>query len=240
MEKETNLPVTFHITDKCSAGCNSCIFDCGPHRKDAKHLNTDVLLAALPHFNKRSKVFVTGGEPTEHPDFFKIIDGVAKQFKKVTLTTNGSWIKNEKAAEEFISKIPKNVSIRMSVDTPHALKISDLKEKVQVFKKVCKKLKRDYFFKMGIVKDEHEFINVPHFGLTGEEVSMIHWISNTASRYYPSKKQVFISSSGKVFPSEGDYRLFLNAEKEGVSSVGKPVGDIHKEGMNEILKRMNY
>lgn len=92
------------ITSACSMGCTHCISDCKP---DGIHMQWPVLKKSIEYINRNNSFFllVSGGEPTEHPDFFDMLQYILENVKKptiVTLTTNG-----EKLHGEFADKLLK-------------------------------------------------------------------------------------------------------------------------------------
>ena len=59
-------------------------------------------------------LIITGGEPTLHPEFTKLVDIAAAKFKKVVINTNGSF--NDKILEHLQLELQKNVFIQFSLD----------------------------------------------------------------------------------------------------------------------------
>lgn len=85
------------LTEKCSMGCTHCMNSATP---EGKHMTMDTLNDVL-EFLIRNQAYehliVSGGEPTEHPDFEMIMNRIltrfaeAKQPSVITITTNGFW-----------------------------------------------------------------------------------------------------------------------------------------------------
>lgn len=80
------------ITSVCSMGCTHCISDCKPH---GIHMPWNVLFKAVKYIQRNNSVMliVSGGEPTEHPDFFNMIEYImnnVSHLSVVTVTTNGA------------------------------------------------------------------------------------------------------------------------------------------------------
>lgn len=72
-------------------GCSHCMQCSTP---DGGNMTTGIFLEAVK-FAERSNVHVmliTGGEPTEHPDFEDIVAVCCRKFIMVIITTNGMWI----------------------------------------------------------------------------------------------------------------------------------------------------
>lgn len=88
-------------------GCSHCISDAKP---DGKHMAKEVFLDVLEFLRKNGlyqNMIISGGEPTEHPEFEEFMESLIKFFRKnqfqgsATVTTNGFWILEhpEKALE---------------------------------------------------------------------------------------------------------------------------------------------
>jgi MoaA/NifB/PqqE/SkfB family radical SAM enzyme len=82
--------VYYEICNACNFQCKHC-FEAGGASGDL--INTESLLNFHQKISGKIHDFViTGGEPTFHPDVYKIIDAVAKENQFVVLTTNGSLL----------------------------------------------------------------------------------------------------------------------------------------------------
>jgi hypothetical protein len=91
------------ITDKCSMGCTHCLSDCN---SDGKHMSFETFQKAIRfNFDRAgdSPILISGGEPTEHPEFKKFIGyllmykkleeaRILKKLAPITVTTNGLWL----------------------------------------------------------------------------------------------------------------------------------------------------
>lgn len=86
------------LTDKCSRGCIHCISDCTPK---GKHMNYNTFLDAMNFQMKYGgfSLLISGGEPTEHPEFTEWIKMACDMMKaeygraaSITVTTNGLWL----------------------------------------------------------------------------------------------------------------------------------------------------
>ena len=108
------------ITDKCSMGCTHCLSDCKP---DGEHMSFETFKKAITfNFDRAgdSPILISGGEPTEHPEFKKFLgytltykklqEGAnLKRFAPITVTTNGLWLVENmdfvKSLESFTNDI---------------------------------------------------------------------------------------------------------------------------------------
>lgn len=89
------------ITNKCLMGCGHCLDDCNP---DGAHMDMQTFENALSFIKKLKPVVVliSGGEPTLHPEFTKIVKAV-KALVKTLVLSNGTFIEDESLLSEFIS-----------------------------------------------------------------------------------------------------------------------------------------
>lgn len=84
------------ITNKCHEGCAHCMHCSNPN---GEHMSEATFKNALRfgQFLGASAYIITGGEPTEHPqfsEFCQYLDRFVKQSKTpggFTVTSNGTW-----------------------------------------------------------------------------------------------------------------------------------------------------
>lgn len=105
------------ITDKCSMGCSHCLNDCN---SNGKHMSFETLEKVIRfNFDRagNSPILISGGEPTEHPDFknfigyiltYKTFEDVLKpkKFPPITVTTNGLWLTKNMDFIKTLEKAP--------------------------------------------------------------------------------------------------------------------------------------
>lgn len=81
------------ITESCSMGCSHCMNDAQPC---SAHMKRDTYNDALNFVIKYASgiVLITGGEPTEHPQFEQFLEMALEdsRIRQVTVTTNGVWL----------------------------------------------------------------------------------------------------------------------------------------------------
>lgn len=108
------------VTDRCNLACPTCYAESSPrsgaHRSLAeieKMLDIVVVNEGEPDV-----VQISGGEPTIHPDFFKILDAAkARPIKHLMLNTNGLRIAREKDFVEKLAKYMPNFEIYLQFDS---------------------------------------------------------------------------------------------------------------------------
>ena len=111
------------ITEKCSMGCSHCMNSATP---DGAHMTEQTLKDAL-HFlwvnQSHAHIVVSGGEPTEHPEFEHMIQVIFDFFDKkniygmITITTNGFWCLDNIEAAKRIAKGTGRVQVLWQVST---------------------------------------------------------------------------------------------------------------------------
>lgn len=86
------------ITERCTMGCTHCLNDAKP---DGKDMTVETFIETLNfcrNNNIGTMMTITGGEPTEHREFGKIMNALIKfedetrWFTEITITTNGEDI----------------------------------------------------------------------------------------------------------------------------------------------------
>lgn len=111
------------ITEKCSMGCTHCMNNATP---EGKHMSEQVFndtLEFLINNNIHNVIILSGGEPTEHPEFVKLIKGLMFKFdseKKhtiVTITSNGFWCLDNPELTKEIAKGSEYVDIFWQIST---------------------------------------------------------------------------------------------------------------------------
>lgn len=124
----------FTLTEHCSLGCQHCFMSA---ERSGKHASVEVIEAAV-RFAKDmglSRFCVSGGEPTEHPEFFKRFEYMLEELPgcSIALMTNGRFLKDSKFVRELAG---------LSAKYPFFVQVSALKhlyphrqETIHLFKK---------------------------------------------------------------------------------------------------------
>ena len=99
------------ITEKCSLGCKHCLNNSNNNGKHVDFNTLKLVMNFLEDNDLMNYIIITGGEPTEHPDFYKFVEYIVnrvekyaknnykrnkllsdgKNFHFITITTNGFW-----------------------------------------------------------------------------------------------------------------------------------------------------
>jgi 7,8-dihydro-6-hydroxymethylpterin dimethyltransferase len=88
------------ITDNCNLKCPICYSESGPARQQFRSLKQIefMLDAVVRNEGQPDVVQISGGEPTLHPDFFKVLDlAKARPIRHLMVNTNGVRIANDEA-----------------------------------------------------------------------------------------------------------------------------------------------
>ena len=110
-EQELHLPIV-PITSACNLDCPICY----THNKNdgAYHMSEGELLAILAHLRRvapeRRIINLTGGEPTQHPAFERLIELCQREgISRVTISTHGLRFLKEEALLERLARIDARV-----------------------------------------------------------------------------------------------------------------------------------
>lgn len=90
------------ITNKCLMGCSHCLDDCNP---DGEYMDMQTFEKAFDFIKKLEPlvVLISGGEPTLHPEFTKIVKTIQALETQVLVLSNGMFLEDESLFNEFIS-----------------------------------------------------------------------------------------------------------------------------------------
>lgn len=121
------------ITESCHMGCSHCLSNCVP---STNHMSIDTFVDALKFCIKYDCALfgniISGGEPTDNPNFEKFIDIYYSLYNLNTVclvTTNGHWlINNQEKVLDMLNKYPflffqvtydeRYYPIKLDVDNP--------------------------------------------------------------------------------------------------------------------------
>lgn len=92
----------FLITERCSMNCPHCMIGARPEGQYVSRANTIKTLQFADDAGVKM-INVSGGEPTEHPDFWDIFTLILRRSKNrlIMLATNGSWLRRPR----FVQKL---------------------------------------------------------------------------------------------------------------------------------------
>lgn len=106
----------FCITNKCSMECPHCMSDCKP---DGQFLEKKDITTFINFFNfmKFRSLLISGGEPTEHPDFSWIVGTLAQKCKPLAMVivSNGSFIDHKHRFDAVVELMRKYPFLRLQI-----------------------------------------------------------------------------------------------------------------------------
>jgi len=108
------------VTDHCNLSCPVCYAGSGPHRQETRDLPAieRMLDAIVANEVEPDVVQISGGEPTLHPDFFRILDAAkARPIKHLMLNTNGLRIANEPGFAERLAGYAPGFEVYLQFDS---------------------------------------------------------------------------------------------------------------------------
>lgn len=90
------------ITNCCRMECSHCMIEASP---DGKHMSTEIFAKALDFSNRFDMPFImlSGGEPLEHPQFFKFVDLAKKSCPIVLVLSNGMFLENKELRNRVLA-----------------------------------------------------------------------------------------------------------------------------------------
>jgi len=108
------------ICDFCNLRCPVCYASSGPERQQFRDLKTieNMLDAVVRNEGQPDVVQLSGGEPTLHPDFFKVIEmAKARPIKHLMVNTNGVKIAEDDAFVEKLAACKEDFEVYLQFDS---------------------------------------------------------------------------------------------------------------------------
>ncbi len=110
------------ITDSCNLSCPTCFANSCPEKSN--HLTIPqiekMLDLAVANEGEPAIVQISGGEPTIHPDFFKVLDAAKKRpIQHLLVNTNGIKIAAEEGFAEKLSQYTPGFEVYLQFDSLH-------------------------------------------------------------------------------------------------------------------------
>ncbi len=108
------------IADHCNLSCPICYSSSGPERKEFRTLaQIEKMLDAVVRNEREPDVIqISGGEPTLHPDFFRVLDMVKERpVKHLMVNTNGIRIARESEFAERLAAYMPGFEIYLQFDS---------------------------------------------------------------------------------------------------------------------------
>jgi len=173
-----DVPAHIYLTLKCNLSCPYCVNQANPKESKIGKYNFSPGEKWIKAINNMNKTIVfTGGEPTLHPDFIKIVNGIKKELS-IIVYTNFCW--SEQFTEDLLSQLKRPIKVlgsyHPSCGRPEKIlevikklrkkglfdgmihAVGTKSQKGFLEKQVRPVFKRDGFF-LTIDKDQFEFFN---------------------------------------------------------------------------------
>lgn len=118
------------ITDHCNLQCPICYASSGPSRDTYRSLEQieRMLDAVVANEGKPDVVQISGGEPTLHPDFFRILDlAKSRPIQHLMLNTNGIRIAREEGFAERLATYMPGFEVYLQFDSFEANALQQLR-----------------------------------------------------------------------------------------------------------------
>jgi MoaA/NifB/PqqE/SkfB family radical SAM enzyme len=114
MDKPLLEAIWFNINQQCNLQCAFCLTNSGPRVKAPILRLKDVrLIAEQAHKLGATRFYITGGEPTLHPEFFEMVEAL-QALGQVVFFTNGTLLDEENISRLESSCDKEELEIRLS------------------------------------------------------------------------------------------------------------------------------
>ncbi|MFY0576069.1 radical SAM protein [Cystobacter fuscus] len=111
------------LTDHCNLRCPICYAESGPERQTHRSFEkvVSMLDAVVANEGEPDVVQLSGGEPTLHPDFFRILEEArARPIRHLMVNTNGIRIARDEALRREAGHLPQGIGGLPPVRLPRA------------------------------------------------------------------------------------------------------------------------
>lgn len=102
------------ITEFCTMNCNHCMINAST---DGKHMSEETFIKSLNFIQNVciEPLFISGGEPTDHPQFFEFIDIALKKEFFILVMSNGLWVNDEIMRKKIFTLVTTNDNISFQI-----------------------------------------------------------------------------------------------------------------------------
>lgn len=118
------------ICDYCNLSCPICYAESGPTRQQFRSLEQieQMLDAVVRNEGEPDVVQISGGEPTLHPDFFKVLElAKARPIRHLMVNTNGIRIAQDEAFAAQLAEFMPDFEIYLQFDSFKAAALQELR-----------------------------------------------------------------------------------------------------------------
>jgi len=205
---------------KISRACNNkCIFCCDTTFQNGGFMDTDLVVSKMIEGRKKGiqELFLTGGEPTIHPDFLKFISiGKKLGYQKIQCITNGRMFAYDDFARKALAKGITEVIVSINSLNPsvHNLLSGNRNAYEQAMKGIENIQKfGDIPIQINTLVTKMNYTDMPGMAPKLKDIGVNFWnviLVNPAGRSYPRHKEKLFLDYDEVFPY---FRKTLAASK---------------------------
>jgi len=137
--------MVFRITNYCDMECIHCMQDSTTKGKHATMEVIDKMIRFAELAPLTTTIQLSGGEPTEHPEFIKILKKVLKTFspRPITIITNGEGFYNKDQLKKVLKLMQKYPNLLIQLISVKGI-YKDHDERVKFLNKKFTKIKKKY------------------------------------------------------------------------------------------------
>lgn len=233
----------FCITNKCSMECPHCMSDCKP---DGQFLEKKDITTFINFFNfmKFRSLLISGGEPTEHPDFSWIVETLAQKCKPLAMVivSNGSFIDHKHRFDAVVKLMRKYPFLRLQITSIKGLyKNHDSIVRVEDFIRGL--------FSDRVSFETERIVMMRPLGRAATNPEIMEMVKQTNNGYNDCSNTTLISiqtqnikdfaynceSLGKFCMPMVDYKLDVHMSE---SMLCPSVGNLKDDGFLKVFERM--
>jgi len=190
--------MVFRITNYCDMGCMHCMQDSTTKGKHASMEIIDKMIKFAELAPLTTTIQLSGGEPTEHPEFITILKKVLKKFspKPIIIITNGQGFYKKDQLKKVIKLMEKYPNLLIQITSVKGI-YKDHDERIPfINKKISKKDKKStVFLKNRILVCEDLSHGIIPIGRALKNISSLEKLSFIAQRKSPSCFNMYNSLS---------------------------------------------
>lgn len=167
------------LTLRCDEECSHCLVSAT--RDSTRHMSDKVVADTVSYLRRLGKTLIqiTGGEPTQHPDWFRVASQIADTQYPVTILSNGQWIDNPQKCKE----------VRDFLDRPNVISMQ-----VTSYRKYYPRFER-----IKLLKPLFELVHPKIFVAADEEIGLVAYMGRARDNN--------ITPFGKKYPGCANFLL---------------------------------